>query len=178
MPMQSLLLLAELKALGVCPCRIVTFGCTGGIGCVPMQNFLFLAEPGALGVCPCRIYCFWQNWGHWACAHAEFIAFGRTEGIGRVPMQNLLLLAELKALGVCPCGNHQRGTRSRGRGGAWGRRERRDGRCARRGVATSSPAWLGRLYPVRAVESAPGIQTPDTRHLSVYIMHRLSLKYP
>ena len=82
------------------------------------------------------------------CAQAEFIAFGKTEDIGRVPMQNLLLLAELKALGVCP----------------WGRRERRDGRCARRGVATSSPAWPGRPYPVRPVESALGTQTPHTRH--------------
>ena len=90
---------------------------------MPMQNLLLLAELKALGVCPCRIYYFWQNWGHWACAHAEFITFGRTEfnfwhwacahadfitfgrtgGIGRVPMQTLLLLAELGALGVCPC---------------------------------------------------------------------------
>ena len=68
-----------------------------------MQNFLFLAELGALGVCPCRIYYFWQNWGHWACAHAEFITFGRFGSIGRVSMQNFLLLAELGALGVCPC---------------------------------------------------------------------------
>ena len=176
-PMQNVLLLAEeLKALGVCPCRIycfrqnwghwacahaefVTFGRTEGIGRVPMQNILLLAELGALGVCPCRIYCFWQNWGHWACAHAEFIAFGRTEGIGRVPMWNV-----------------SAGTQGKAGGGAWGRREQRDGRCARRGVATSSPAWPAQPYPVRPVESAPGIQTPDTRHLSVYIMHRLSLK--
>ena len=71
---------------------------------MPMQNLLLLAEEvKALGMCPCRIYYFSQNWGHWVCAHAEFIAFGRTESIGCVPMQNLLLLAELKALGVCPC---------------------------------------------------------------------------
>ena len=68
-----------------------------------MQNLLLLAELKALGVCPCRTYYFWQNRGHWACAHAEFITFGPTEGIGRVPMQKLLLLAELAALGVCPC---------------------------------------------------------------------------
>ena len=67
-----------------------------------MQNLLHLAELGALGVCPCRIYYFWQNWEHWACAHAEFITFARTEGIGCVPMEILLLLAELKVLGVCP----------------------------------------------------------------------------
>ena len=42
-PMQKLLLLAELKALGVCPC------------------ILLLAELKVLGMCPCRIYCFWQN---------------------------------------------------------------------------------------------------------------------
>ena len=46
---------------------------------------------------PMQNYLFWQNWEHWACAHAEFITFGRTEGIGRVPMQTLLLLAPLKA---------------------------------------------------------------------------------
>ena len=57
MPMQNLLLLADLKALGVCPCRIYYFwqnrrhwvcahaefifsGRTGGIGSVPMQNLL------------------------------------------------------------------------------------------------------------------------------------------
>ena len=68
-----------------------------------MQNLLLLAQMKALGVCPCGVYDFWQNWGHWACAQAEFITFGRTEGIGHVPMQNLLLLAELKALGVSPC---------------------------------------------------------------------------
>ena len=47
-----------------------------------MQNILLLAELGALGVCPCRIYYFWQNWEHWACAHAEFLTFGKTEGGG------------------------------------------------------------------------------------------------
>ena len=62
MPMQNLLLLAELKALGVCPCRIYYFRRTGGIGRVPMQNLLLLAELKALGVCPCRIYYFWPNW--------------------------------------------------------------------------------------------------------------------
>ena len=70
---------------------------------MPMQDLLLLAELKALVVCPCRMYYFWQNWEHWACAHAEYITFGKTEGIGRVPMQNLLLLAELGALGVCPC---------------------------------------------------------------------------
>ena len=55
-PMQKVLLLAELKALGVCPCSK-----TEGIGCVPMQNLLLLAELRALGVCPCTIYYFWQN---------------------------------------------------------------------------------------------------------------------
>ena len=60
-PMQNLLLLAELKVLGVCPCRIfyfwqnwehwvsahaeyITSGSTGGIGRVSMQNLLLLAE--------------------------------------------------------------------------------------------------------------------------------------
>ena len=77
-PMQNLLLLAEPKALGVCPCRIscfwqnrrqwvcahaefIAFGGTEGTGCVPMQNLLLLAELKAMGVCPCRIYYFWQN---------------------------------------------------------------------------------------------------------------------
>ena len=78
MPMQNLLLLAELKALGVCPCKIyyfwqagrhwvcvhakfITFGRTEGIVCVPMQNLLLLAELKAFGVWPCRNYYFWQN---------------------------------------------------------------------------------------------------------------------
>ena len=103
MSMQNLLLFAELKALGVCPCKIyyfwqnrrhwvcahaefIAFRRTEGIGCVPMQNLLLFAELKALG-----------------CAHAKFITFRRTEGIGCVPMQNLLLLAEPEALGVCPC---------------------------------------------------------------------------
>ena len=68
-----------------------------------MQNIVLLAELGALGVCPCRIYYFWQNWGRWACVHAEVITIRRTAGIGRVSVQNILLLAELKVLGVCPC---------------------------------------------------------------------------
>ena len=76
--MQNLLLLAELKVLGMYPCRIysfwqirrywvcahavyITFGRTEGIGHVPMQNLLVLVELGALDVCPCRIYYFWQN---------------------------------------------------------------------------------------------------------------------
>ena len=86
-PMQNLLFLAELKALGVCPCRIFLlwqnwrqwvcapaefdcFGRTGGVGHVPMQNFFSLAEHQAFGVCLCRVF-----------------FFGRTGGIGRVPMQ-------------------------------------------------------------------------------------------
>ena len=77
-PMQNLLLLAELNALGVCPCRIyyfwqngrhwvcghakcITFRRLEGIGCVPMQNLLLFAELKALDVCPCRVYYFWQN---------------------------------------------------------------------------------------------------------------------
>ena len=77
-PRQNLLLLAQLKALGECPCTIycfwqnrrhwpcahakfITFGTAEGIGCVPMQNLLLLAELKALGVCPCRIYYFWHN---------------------------------------------------------------------------------------------------------------------
>ena len=60
-PMQDLLLLAKLEALGVCPCRIycfwqnwghwacvhaefITIDRTGGIGRVTMQNLLLLAE--------------------------------------------------------------------------------------------------------------------------------------
>ena len=78
MPMENLLLLAQLKALGVCPCKIydfwrnrrhwlcahaefIAFGTTEGIGCVPMKNLLLLGEPEALGVCPCKIYYVWQN---------------------------------------------------------------------------------------------------------------------
>ena len=85
-PMQNLLFLAELKALGVCPCRIFLlwqnwrqwvcahaefdcFGRTGGVGHVPMQNSFSLAEHQAFGVCLCRVF----------------------------------FLAELEALGVCPC---------------------------------------------------------------------------
>ena len=30
--------------------KFITFGRTGGIGCVPMQNLLLLAEPEVLGV--------------------------------------------------------------------------------------------------------------------------------
>ena len=61
MPIQNLLLLAELGASGVCPYRIyyfwqnwehwvcahtefITFGRTEGIGRVSMQNLLLLAE--------------------------------------------------------------------------------------------------------------------------------------
>ena len=75
---QNLLLLAELKALGVCPCRsycfwqncrqwvcahaeVIAYGRTAGSGFVPMQNLLLLDELKALDLCPCRIYCFWQN---------------------------------------------------------------------------------------------------------------------
>ena len=78
MSMQDLLLLAELKVLGMCPCRIpyfwqncrywacvhakfITFGRAEGIGCVPMQNLLLLAELKVLGMCPCRICYYWQN---------------------------------------------------------------------------------------------------------------------
>ena len=46
-PMRNMLLLAELKALGVCPCRRRT----AGIGRVPMRNVFLLAELKALGVC-------------------------------------------------------------------------------------------------------------------------------
>ena len=76
--MKNLLLLAELKVLGLCPCinyyfwqhwgngvcahaEYITFGRTEGIGHVSMQNLLLLAELNLLGVCPCRIYYFWQN---------------------------------------------------------------------------------------------------------------------
>ena len=123
----------------MCPCRIyyfsqagrhwvcahaefITFGRTGGIGCVhmqnlllldrtegigcvPMQNLLVLAELKALDVCPCKIYCLRLAGRHWVCAHAKFVTFGTTKGIGCVPMQNLLLLAELKALGCVPMQN-------------------------------------------------------------------------
>ena len=78
MSMQNLLLLAELKVLGMCPCRIyyfwqnwghlacghakdITFGRNGSIGRVPMQNLLLLAELKVLGICPCKIYYYWQN---------------------------------------------------------------------------------------------------------------------
>ena len=70
--MQNLLLLAELKVLGMCPCRTydnwqnsrywvcghaecITFRRTEGIGRVPMQKLLLLAELKVLGVCLCRI---------------------------------------------------------------------------------------------------------------------------
>ena len=74
--MQNLLLLAELKVLGMCPCRIyyfwqnwghwahaafITIGRTEGIGRVPMQNLLLVAELKVLGMCPCRIYYYWRN---------------------------------------------------------------------------------------------------------------------
>ena len=51
--MQSVIGLAELNAMGVCPCRILFLGETEGIGCVCMQNFVGLAELKALGMCPC-----------------------------------------------------------------------------------------------------------------------------
>ena len=87
--MQNLLLLAELGALGVCPCRIyyfwqswehwaranaefIKFARSESIGRVPMQNLLLLAELKVLGMYPCRIYFFWQNQRYWACAHAKF----------------------------------------------------------------------------------------------------------
>ena len=70
---------------------------------MPMQDLLLLAELKALGVCPCGVYYFWQTWGHWACAQAEFITFGGIECIGHVPMRSLLRLEERNALGVCPC---------------------------------------------------------------------------
>ena len=69
-------------------------------------------------------------------------------------------------------GPRDMGQWARGKGGAWGRPERRDRRCAR-GVAMSSPAWPGRPYPVRPVESAPGAQTPPP--LLQYIPERAPL---
>ena len=60
-PLQNLLHLAELGALGVCPCRFITFGTTERIGRVPMRSLLLLAELKALVVCPCRLYYFWPN---------------------------------------------------------------------------------------------------------------------
>ena len=60
-PMQNLLLLAKLQALGVCPCKVYYFGRTGGKGRLSMQSLLLLVELKALGVCPCRFYYFWQN---------------------------------------------------------------------------------------------------------------------
>ena len=77
-PVQKLLLLAELKVLGMYACRIyyfwqnwehwvcahaeyITFGRTEGIGRVPMQNLLLSAELKVLGMCPCRISYFWQK---------------------------------------------------------------------------------------------------------------------
>ena len=59
--MQNLLLLAELKTLGVCPANFIALGRTEGIGCVPMQNLLLLAKLKGLCVCPCKIFSFWQN---------------------------------------------------------------------------------------------------------------------
>ena len=135
--------------------KYITLGRTGNIVRVPMQNILLLTELKVVGVCPCRIYYFWQHWGHWACVHAEFITIGRTKGIGRVPMR------------IVSQGPRARGGGTRG-GGTWGRRERRNGRCAHHGVATSSPAWPGRPYPVHPVESAAGTQTIDTRHLCCF----------
>ena len=78
MSMHNLLLLAELKVLGMCPCRIyyfwqnwghgacghaevITFDGNGSIGRVPMQNLLLLPELKVLGMCPCRDYYKWQN---------------------------------------------------------------------------------------------------------------------
>ena len=118
---------------------------------MPMQNLLLLAELKALGVCPCGVYYFWQNWGHWACAHAEFITFGRTEGIGRVPMQNC------------------RGGR-RGWGGGGDVGETRATRWALR------PPRCGAVQPGPAGAAVSGAsggigsghsrhQTPDTAHL-------------
>ena len=76
-------------------------GRTGSSGTRPLPAAMGSANRDA--ALSCRHY-FWQNRGHWACAHTESITFGRTEGTWRVPMQSLLLLAELKALGVYPCG--------------------------------------------------------------------------
>ena len=59
--MRNLLLLAQLKVLGGCPCRIYYFWQTEGIGHVSMPNLLLLAELKVLGACPCRIYFFWQS---------------------------------------------------------------------------------------------------------------------
>ena len=87
MPIEIFTTLAELEALGVCACTIL----------------LLSAQLEALGVCPCRISLLWQNWKHWACAHAEFCCFARTAGIGRVPIENFIALAELHALGVYRC---------------------------------------------------------------------------
>ena len=75
-PRKTLWLLAEPKALGVCPCRIYCFWQSGSHWvCGNGEEFK------ALGVCPHK----------------------RTEGIGSVPVHNILLLAQLKALGLCPC---------------------------------------------------------------------------
>ena len=69
MPMQNLLLLAELKALGVCPCRMYYF----------WQNWRHWVCAHA------ELITFGKPWGHWACAHAEFITFGELKALGACP---------------------------------------------------------------------------------------------
>ena len=133
---------------------------------MPMLNLLLLAELKALGVCPCGVYYFCRNWGHWACALAEFITFGRTGGIGRVPMLNLLLLAELKALGVCPC-------RTAGGGDGVGGGGRGGDESDAMGVAPAAvwrrPARPGRGSRIRCIwwNRFRAQQTPDTRHQAI-----------
>ena len=80
LPVTECIVLAEPKALGVCPCRTAFvwtkqrhracahakyywFGKNEGIGPlgVPMQTFMGLAELKALGVCPCGILWGWQE---------------------------------------------------------------------------------------------------------------------
>ena len=87
MPRQNFLLLAELKAFGVCPSKIYYFWHTRRHWVCAHAEFIAVL----------------QDQRHWVCAQAKFITCGTTEGIGCVPKHDLILLAGVKALGVCPC---------------------------------------------------------------------------
>ena len=55
--------------------------------------------------------------------------------------------------------------------GAWARGKHFTSPPFRRGVATSSLAWPGQPHSVRPVESAPGAQTPDSKHPCTSSLH-------
>ena len=89
-PMQSLLLLAEVNALGVCPCRIYYFWQSWWHSACVHAEFFTFGRSGSVG----------------RASMGYVFFFGRTDGIGRVPMQNLLFFCRTESIGRVPMQNY------------------------------------------------------------------------